>query len=166
MSERVGSLFRLVAGAIAIGAGILVAPVAQADDVKIVAIIDQARLVKIPAGTQTLVIGNPTIADITLLRRNNVMILTPKAFGETNFIALDADGNPVAESTIEVVAGTNSLIVQRGAERQSYSCAPRCQPTERLGDDDKYMSAVANQAQAHTQRLAGSPAPTQPGTAR
>ncbi len=92
MSERVGSLFRLVAGAIAIGAGILVAPVAQADDVKIVAIIDQARLVKIPAGTQTLVIGNPTIADITLLRRNNVMILTPKAFGETNFIALDADG--------------------------------------------------------------------------
>ena len=126
------------------------------------AVIDQAKLVKIPAGTQTLVIGNPTVADVTLVKRNNLMILSPKAFGETNFIALDAQGNPVAESMIEVVGSSASLIVQRGAERQSYSCAPFCQPTERLGDDDKYLSAVASQDQAHVARLTGSatPAPT------
>lgn len=169
MSERVRGLRRLFVWAAASGAvviGLVTSVPAFAVDVTIVAIVDQARLVKIPAGTQTLVIGNPTIADVTLLKKNNVMILTPKAFGETNFLALDGDGNPVAESMIQVVGGENSLIVQRGAERQSYSCAPRCQPIERLGDDDKYMTLVAGQAQAHTQRLAGSAAPMQPGASR
>lgn len=160
MSKRVKNLLGLLVGAL------LSASPAVAEDTKIVAIVDQARLVKIPAGTQTLIIGNPTIADVTLLKKNNVMILTPKAFGETNFIALDGDGKPVAESMIQVVAATTSLVVQRGADRQSYSCAPLCQPTERLGDDEKYMSLVAAQEQAHTQRLAGSIAPTSPGTAR
>jgi hypothetical protein len=136
----------------------------KSDTSKIVAIIDEARLVKVPPGAVTLVIGNPTIADVTLLKKNNLMILTPKAYGTTNFIALDGNGNPLAESTIQVVAGESSLIVQRGSERQSYSCAPRCQPEERLGDDDKFMNAVATQAQAHMQRLSGSVAPVGPGT--
>ena len=138
---------------------------ARAADQPIVAIVDQARLVKIPAGTQTLIIGNPTIADVTLLRQANLMVLTPKAFGETNFIALDGDGNPVAESMIEVVNGSNALVVQRGMERQSYSCAPKCQPVERLGDDEKYLSAVAGAAQAHDQRIVAAQAPTGPGIA-
>ena len=71
----------------------------------IVATVDHARLVKIPVGTETLIIGNPTIADITMLKQNNLMILTPKSFGETNFIALDKDGAPLAESVIQVVNG-------------------------------------------------------------
>ena len=143
----------------AVGTAMVAATPCLAGDGKIVAVIDQAKLIKIPAGTQTLVIGNPTVADVTLIKQNNLMILSPKAFGETNFIALDAGGNPVAESTIEVVAGTSSLIVQRGMERQSYSCAPKCQPTERLGDDDKYLSATASQDQAHTARLLASATP-------
>ena len=139
------------------------APVsARADDQPIVGIVDQARLVKIPAGTTTLIIGNPLIADVTLLKPNNLMVLTPKSFGETNFIALDANGNPLAESMIQVVNGTEALVVQRGMARQSYSCAPRCQPVERLGDDEGYLSTVASQAQAHNARLANSVAPTQP----
>ena len=136
---------------------------AYAEDQPIVAIVDQARLVKIPAGTQTLIIGNPTIADVTLLKQNNLMILTPKAFGETNFIALDAVGNPVAESMIKVINGENALVVQRGMDRQSYSCAPKCQPVERLGDDDKYLTAVASSDTAHSSRIAGTQAPTGPG---
>ena len=139
---------------------------AMAQDEAIVAVIDQARLVKIPAGTQTLVIGNPTVADVTLLKQNDLMVLTPRSFGETNFIALDAQGNPVAESMIRVVAGTGSVIVQRGMDRQSYSCAPTCQPTERLGDDEKYANAVASQAQAHTARLTSAPTPTSTGLSR
>ena len=139
---------------------------AAADEQDIVAVIDQARLVKIPAGTETLIIGNPTIADVTLLKQNDLMVLTPRSFGETNFIALDAHGKPVAESMIRVVNGGNALVVQRGMDRQSYSCAPMCQPTERLGDDAKYASQVAGEAQAHTARLSGSTAPTSVGAAR
>ncbi len=154
---KIGSLKAAVL--LALAAGSLSA---RAADVVIVATVDQARLVKIPAGTETLIIGNPTIADVTLLKANNLMILTPKSFGETNFIALDKDGNPVAESLIQVVNGTDALVVQRGMDRQSYSCAPRCQPTERLGDDDKYLSQVAAQAQSHSSRLAGVQAPIGP----
>ena len=135
----------------------------RAETPPIVAIIDQARLVKIPAGTETLIIGNPTIADVTLLKQNNMMILTPRSYGETNFIALDAQGNPVAQSMIQVINGTDTLVVQRGMARESYSCSPRCQPTERLGDDSKYLDKVANEDQAHTSRLANSAAPKGPG---
>jgi Flp pilus assembly secretin CpaC len=131
----------------------------RADDTTIVATVDQAKLVKIPPGTETLIIGNPTIADVTLLKRNNVMILVPKSYGETNFIALDSNGAPVAESVIRVIDNDSSLVVQRGFERQSYSCAPRCQPVERLGDDAKYLSDVAAQDVAHHQRLATSTPP-------
>ena len=138
---------------------------ARADDPPIVGVIDQARLVKIPEGTDTLIIGNSTIADVTLLKQKNLMVLTPKAFGETNFIALDANGNPLAGSIIRVINGTDALIVQSGAKRQSYSCAPKCQPTERLGDDTDYLGIVTAQNVAHVSRLAGAStsAPTQPG---
>ena len=135
----------------------------RADDAAIVGVVDQARLVKIPAGTDTLIIGNSTVADVTLLKQKGLMVLTPKAFGETNFIALDANGTPLAESTIQVINSTNALVVQRGMDRQSYSCAPNCQPVERLGDDDKFLNAVATQNAAHNSRLAGATAPTQPG---
>jgi Flp pilus assembly secretin CpaC len=120
---------------------------ASADDTIIVTA-DQARIVKIPAGAQTLVIGNPIIADVTL--QNGVMIVTGKGFGETNFIALDGSGNPVAESTIRVIGANNALVVQRGMEQQSYTCAPRCQPTVKLGDDPKYMNEVAGEFQSHS----------------
>lgn len=111
--------------------------------------VDQARIIKVPAGTKTLVIGNPMIADVTLLKNGAIMVVTGKGFGETNFIALDADGTPVEQSEIRVVSASNALIVQRGMEQESYSCAPRCQPTARLGDDTKYFNDVAGQIQAH-----------------
>lgn len=111
--------------------------------------VDEARPVKVPPGTQTLIIGNPMIADVTLLKQGSVMILTGKGYGETNFIALDSAGNQVAESMIRVIANDTALVVQRGMERQSYTCAPRCQPSVRLGDDSKYFGEVAAQVQAH-----------------
>lgn len=115
--------------------------------------VDQARIVKVPAGTQTLVIGNPLIADVTLLKSGDTMVVTGKGFGETNFIALDAKGAPVAQSEIRVVAGANALIVQRGMERESYTCAPHCQPTARLGDDPGFFSQVSGQASARAQAI-------------
>ena len=165
--ERAGSRLEII-GTVVVAAVLLAGlglSSARAADQMIVAVVDQARLVKIPAGTQTLIIGNPTIADVTLLRQANLMVLTPKAFGETNFIALDGEGNPVAESMIEVVNGSNTLVLQRGMERQSYSCAPKCQPVERLGDDEKYLNSVAVVTQAHDQRIAAAQAPIGPGTA-
>ncbi len=137
--------------AIALAAGSLWASVpAMAADV-ITVVLDQAKIINLPEGANTIIIGNPIVADATMLRRNNQMILTGKGFGETNLIALDSSGAAVGESVIRVVSPTNDLVVQRGMDRESYSCMPRCQPTVRLGDAQKYMSEVGSAIQQRNQ---------------
>jgi Flp pilus assembly secretin CpaC len=54
----------------------------------LVVTIDQARVVKVPPGTETLIVVNAAIADLALLKQGGA-IVTGKGFGETNFIALD-----------------------------------------------------------------------------
>lgn len=128
---------------------------ARAMEETLVVTVDQARVVKVPPGTETLVVGNASIADLTLLKQGAGMIVTGKGFGETNFIALDGAGNPLAQSLIRVVGGKNALLVQRGLDRQSYSCAPQCLPTAKLGDDLKYFGEVAGQVKDHNAQAAG-----------
>jgi Flp pilus assembly secretin CpaC len=153
------SISRLLSAAAPIGIlgcvtfGLL--PSAQAEDETLVVTVDQARVVKVPAGTQTLIIGNPIIADVTMLKQGGTMIVTGKGYGQTNLIALDATGNPVAQSIIKVVGGNDDLVVQRGLDRQSYNCAPRCQPTTNLGDDSKYYGEVAGQIQSRNAQASG-----------
>jgi hypothetical protein len=89
---------------------------------------------KVPTGTEALIVGNASIADLTLLKQGATMIITGKGFGETNFIALDAAGNPSGAIAIRVVGGRMPLLVQRGMGRESYACAPQCLPTVKLGD--------------------------------
>ena len=126
----------------------------------LVVTIDQARVVKVPAGTESLVVGNAAIADLTLLKQGDV-IITGKGFGETNFIALDAAGNPLSQSLIHVVAGgSDALLVQRGMDRQSYACEPpsrQCLPTVKLGDDAKYFTDTAKQVTDHNAQATGLP---------
>ena len=110
--------------------------------------LDQARVVTLPANAKTMILGNPAIADITLLKRGGALVITGKSFGETNLIALDNDGKLVVESTIRVSASGGKLMVQRGMQRNSYICNPRCEPTISLGDDEKFMTESAALASA------------------
>ncbi len=100
--------------------------------------IDQAKIAKVPDGTKTLVVGSPIVADVTLLHGSNTMVVTGKGYGETNFIALDGLGNVLDEKMIRVEPAGSVLVVQRGMERESYSCAPRCMPVVELGDGDEF----------------------------
>jgi Flp pilus assembly secretin CpaC len=119
--------------------------------------VDQAKIVQLPAGARTLIIGNPMIADVTMLKTGDLMVVTGRGFGETNIIALDAAGHETDEMNILVVGNNNSkaVVVQNGTERQSYTCAPRCQPTAVLGDDKNFFNDVATQIQAHTNDALG-----------
>jgi hypothetical protein len=69
------------------------------------------------------------------------MVVTGKGFGQTNLIALDAQGNVLDEKMIRVVPTTSTLLVQRGTDRESYSCAPQCMPTVQLGDGKIFTEA-------------------------
>ena len=129
---------RSLAGGLALA--VLGSMVALADASGIVVSMDRARIVKVPTGTQTLIIGNPLVADVTMLKGNGSMVVTGRSFGSTNLISLDSSGNAIDETTIKVVAGNQSLVVLRGTAQESYSCNPRCSPTVALGDDTKFLS--------------------------
>jgi Flp pilus assembly secretin CpaC len=105
--------------------------------------LDQAKVLQLPDKTATVIVGNPSVADVTMLKKNNTIVLTGKSFGETNLIALDGQGKALGESIVRVTAADDTLVVQRGSEkRESYTCAPRCQPVISLGDTTQYLSDV------------------------
>jgi hypothetical protein len=121
--------------------------------------VDQAKLVRLPTGVATIVVGNPLIADVTL-QTGGVVVVTGKGYGATNFIAMDRSGAILVDRLIQVEGPTEELVtVYRGVERETYSCVPICQRRMTLGDADRYFSAVASQAGALNTQAAASASP-------
>ena len=131
-------------------AGLLVAQSgAQAASGDLVQVsVDKARVARIPDHTQILVIGQPGIADVTMLKNSGMGVITGKSFGETNLIALDAQGNLLGEWVVRVGAEKPDLLVQNGMSRESYICSPNCLPTIDLSDS---KSVAGDRAAAVTQ---------------
>ena len=110
--------------------------------------VDHARVVRLPDGVKTVIVGNPGIADVAV-QKSGVMVVTGKTYGTTNLISLDAGGAVVGESLIRVEAQSDAVVVvQRGLERETYSCTPACLPTLSLGDTGKYFESVTAQSGA------------------
>lgn len=107
--------------------------------------VNMARILRINSPAATVIIGNPAIADVTI-QDPKTLILTGKAYGETNLIILDTVGNPIADTLVTVVQQNGDLLtVYQGAARTTLSCDPVCQPTPMLGDDPGYTSeAIAS----------------------
>lgn len=107
--------------------------------------VNMARILKINAPAATVIIGNPGVADVTI-QDPQTLILTGKSYGETNLIILDAKGNAIADTMLNVVQGQGDLItVYQGAARTTMACQPICQATITLGDDSNFTGmAVAS----------------------
>jgi Flp pilus assembly secretin CpaC len=119
---------------------------AAADEAPITVNVNMARVLRINAPAATVIVGNPGIADVTI-QDPQTLVLTGKSFGQTNLIVLDGNGNPVADTLIDVVqlqAGT--MTVYQGAARTSLACAPVCQPTIMLGDETGFTSTQVDSA--------------------
>ena len=139
-----GSVHSFVAATAVIVALQVHAPEAQAAEV-INVFLDQAKIVEIPEAAMTIVIGNPLFVDATMLKSSAKMVLTGKGFGETNLVTLDKNGVALSDSIVRIHPGEKNLVVQRGLERESYTCNPRCQPTVALGDSSRFMGDTASQ---------------------
>jgi Flp pilus assembly secretin CpaC len=120
-------------------------------------VLDQARLLQLPARVATIIIGNPSIADGTL-QSGGFLVVTGKGYGTTNLMALDNRGTVLAEHTITVSAPTTGLTVYRGADRETLSCAPNCQRTVVPGDAAGVFDAAVNQNGTRNGLAAGTPA--------
>jgi hypothetical protein len=128
-------------------------------ETSIAVILDQAKIARLPPSTATLIVGNPMIADVTMLKNNNTMVITGRSFGQTNLIAIDASGTLIEESQIQVLPSKAVLVLQSGSSRISYACDPTCMPTVQLGDDDKIFKDVGEQMSTRNGYAASGSAP-------
>jgi hypothetical protein len=97
---------------------------------------DQSQLVKLSRPAAEIIVGNPSIADVTV-QSGNLLVVTGKTFGITNMIILDAQRNVILDQRILVKRDEQKVVnLNRGTLRQSYNCTPQCNPSIVVGDDD------------------------------
>jgi putative type II/III system pilus formation protein len=162
-SQRIRAVARF--GFVSLAAAMLLWPAvstAAMDPDRIAVSVDQAKLVKLPSGIATIVVGNPLIADVTL-QNGGVVVVTGKGYGATNFIALDRTGQVLVDRQIQVEGPTDQLVtVYRGIDRETYSCMPVCQRRITLGDGETYFKSTMDQAGSLNSQATGSAAAAKP----
>ena len=134
MTMSAKTIRTLAAAGLALMAGLPGALIpSQALAEKLLLGVDRAQLVRIDVPVDTVIIGNPTIADASVYDQTT-LIITGKSFGETNLIVLDSLGKIVHEADLAVSSPSDTLTIHKGANRLSYTCAPVCERTLRAGD--------------------------------
>lgn len=119
--------------------------------------IDLAAILKLDTAAKTIVIGNPAIADATLVD-GRTLVLTGKVTGETNLLAFDEAAKPVADLLLRVGSNWREIVqVRRGTVGQTFFCDPRCEPVPFVGDDKDLFSAIQAQIQARQGGAAAAP---------
>jgi Flp pilus assembly secretin CpaC len=100
---------------------------AFASDTGINVIMNQAKIVKLSRAADTVIVGNPEIADAAVQDASTI-VLTGKGFGTTNFVVLDAQGNAIVDEMVMVSrSNENSMRIYRGTDIQTLSCTPNCE---------------------------------------
>lgn len=101
--------------------------------------VDQAKLLPLKTQSTDVIIGNPSIADISV-QSKNLLVITGKSYGSTNVIALDSQRNVIVEAVINVVSDDRQTIALfKGSMKESYNCSARCVPVLSIGDATEYF---------------------------
>ena len=90
---------RLLVAVTLVAAGVSQSAMAASNVVQV--LVDQATLVRLDRPAAEIVVGNPSIADVSV-QSGKVLVVTGKSFGETNLIVMDADGKVVANRQLIV----------------------------------------------------------------
>ena len=111
--------------------------------------VDQARLISFPEPVKTVYVGNPVIADISMLDSQHAFV-QGKTFGVTNLIALSANGKQVSNQQVTVLNNGAAVTVNRGADQFNYMCTlAHCETAPRPGDPNSYVSNTEGAATTH-----------------
>ncbi len=103
---------------------------------------DQTQLLNVSGVPGAVVVGNPSIADATV--HGNKIFVHGRAFGSTNLIILDQNGNQLVSLDITVqLGGENNLALYKAGARQTYVCAPTCEATLQSGDQVDWFGDIA-----------------------
>ena len=102
---------------------------------------DRAKVVNIAGTPSAVIVGNPTFADVSI--RSGQIIIHGRHFGNTNIIALDSDGNELANMEISVVRRrASSVVIYKAGLKNSYNCSPDCENALEVGDSPTYFEEL------------------------
>ncbi|WP_346906810.1 pilus assembly protein N-terminal domain-containing protein [uncultured Roseibium sp.] len=125
---------------------VLTTGLAFASEDPVTVTVDRAKVFRIKEPATTVIVGNPFIADVSM-HDHFTVVVTGKSYGSTNLVILDDKGEPIIDEVIIVRASEDNVVsVTRNAMRQTYTCAPVCEPTLRLGDAQAAFDTFAAQA--------------------
>ncbi|MEL6213965.1 MAG: pilus assembly protein N-terminal domain-containing protein [Pseudomonadota bacterium] len=124
-------------------ASIFTASAASAEQVWVT--MDQIRPYKLEKPATQILVGNPGIADITVVDSTKIL-LNGKTPGLTNVVFLDDNFNEIEHLKVRVrTASDQMLTVNRGAQRTTYNCTTQCEIAITVGDDTTVFTEAVQQ---------------------
>src|SRR5262245_51074677 len=99
--------FRLLASALSLTAACLSTAAVAADGITVST--NEVRVLTFPTPMKTVFVGNPTIADVTVIDSTHVFVLG-KSFGTTNLVGLDERGHQSSDQWITVLNPERSVV--------------------------------------------------------
>ncbi len=114
-------------------------------------LVDRSQLMMLSADPGTVVVGNPSMADVSLNGRQ--LFINGHSAGETNLMVFDQSGEKIGDYDITIMqVGENSLTVFKGSpsgtSRFSFACAPICERTMMVGDPTPPFQSLVGDNQA------------------
>ncbi len=106
--------------------------------------IDNSAMLELERNAATVVVGNPSIADVSV-QKGNLLFVLGRNFGTTNVIALDSNNKQIADIPVSVTTTMpHHMTLYRGAGQVSFTCAPRCERSLIPGDfNQEFVDAEA-----------------------
>ena len=116
-------------------------------------VMDEVRVVTFKRPISTVFVGNPIIADATVIDPYHAFILG-KAYGVTNLIALSAQSQTIANQQITVANRSGGVVtLNKGASQFTYSCTvAHCETNPRPGDQKGYFDDNTGAVGSHQEQ--------------
>ncbi len=85
----------------------------------------QAVHIALSGPVRDIVVGDPQIADVSLVNERTLVVMGKKP-GATTVLAFDANGRTLADRQVMVTAASGAVTVQRGPIASTYACGDSC----------------------------------------
>jgi hypothetical protein len=123
----------------------LIAGSAQAGAAGLSVPLDEARVVTFTKPVATVFLADPAVADLNTIDATHVYVLG-KAFGQTNLIGLDAQGNQIVSEHVTVLGSSHLVTLNKGSSQYTFACASaRCEAATVPGDEHNWHDATMSE---------------------
>jgi Flp pilus assembly secretin CpaC len=132
---------------------VVVGGIAEAGEVQVA--LDQSRPIVLPSVATGVVIGNPTVAGVSV-QNDRLLFVTGRSYGSTNLIVVGANGRPIYEARVTVIPDENNVVmVTRGTATARLDCNPLCRRRPDISDDQAAFAQTNEQIAARAGAATG-----------